>query len=219
MFSAFCLTISCLEWYNCPQTTSLAIVFPIAAPVRIASVRTSSVITGLTNHDFVRRLPSRTTLSPHGKWLCQPKRKALLVAPRKPKPASHTGLADTTKAVDEFMSKLDHPFKAEIRAIRRSIMGANPTIAEGVKWNAPSFRTTDYFATTNLREPAGVGIILHLGARVRDSGPERVPISDPQNLLKWLAKDRAMVVFKDMADFLAKKSAFEEMVRQWITFV
>lgn len=141
------------------------------------------------------------------------------MASRKPNPASHTSFADTTQAVDEFLSKLDHPFKAEIQAIRSSIMGADPSIAEGVKWNAPSFRTTDYFATTNLREPAGVGVILHLGAKVRDDGPERVPISDPQNLLRWLAKDRAMVVFNNMADFLAQKSAFESVVRDWITFV
>ena len=141
------------------------------------------------------------------------------MAPRKPKPVSHTSFADTTKAVDEFMSTLDHPFKAEIQAIRSSIMGADPSVAEGVKWNAPSFRTTDYFATTNLREPVGVGVILHLGARVRDSGPDRVLISDPQNLLKWLAKDRAMVAFKNMADFRAQQSAFEGVVRHWITFV
>ena len=128
-------------------------------------------------------------------------------------PAAHR------KAIERTVAQAVEAAKAEIQAIRSSIMGADPSIAEGVKWNAPSFRTTDYFATTNLREPSGVGVILHLGARVRDSGPERVPISDPQNLLKWLAKDRAMVVFKNMADFLAQKSAFEDVVRHWITFV
>ena len=136
-----------------------------------------------------------------------------------PKPTSHTSAADTTHAVEEFMRKLDHPFKGEIQAIRSAILGVDSCVAEGVKWNAPSFRTTDYFATTNLREKAGVGVILHLGAKIRDGEPERLSISDPQHLLKWLAKDRAMVVFKNMEDFLTKKSAFEGVIRHWITYV
>jgi hypothetical protein len=146
-------------------------------------------------------------------------RKALLVAPRKPKPASHTSAADTTQAVDEFMERLDHRFKAEIQAIRRAILGTDSSIAEGIKWNAPSFRTSDYFATTHLREKAGIGVILHLGAKARDIAPDDMSIQDPQNLLKWLAKDRAIVVFKDMADFRAKKAALEGIVRSWITHV
>ena len=117
------------------------------------------------------------------------------------------------------MSTLDHPRKAEIQAIRSAILGADSAIAEGVKWNAPSFRTTDYFATTNLREKAGVGVILHLGAKVKAVGPAGVPIADPSGLLKWLAKDRAMIVFKDMGDVAAKQAAFQDLVRQWIEHV
>lgn len=133
--------------------------------------------------------------------------------------APPSGAADTTKAVNEFMQKLVHPFKNEIQAIRKAIVGVDATIAEGIKWNAPSFRTTEYFATTNLREKSGVGIILHLGARVRELGPTGVTIRDPDTLLRWLAKDRAMIVFADMKDFRAKKAAFEGLVRRWIAHV
>jgi hypothetical protein len=55
--------------------------------------------------------------------------------------------ADTTRAVDEFLRALDHPFKSEIETMRKIILGAHPTVSEGTKWNAPSFRTTEYFAT------------------------------------------------------------------------
>ncbi len=141
------------------------------------------------------------------------------MAQQKPKHTLHAGAADTTQAVDEFMSRLDHPFKPEIQEIRRTILGANPAIAEGIKWNAPSFRATEYFATTNLREKAGIGLILHLGAKVRDLGPEGLPISDPEKLLTWLAKDRAMIAFRDMQDFTTKRAAFERLVRDWIAHV
>lgn len=127
--------------------------------------------------------------------------------------------ADTTEAVDAFMDSLQHPFKAEIQAMRSAILGVDRSIAEGIKWNAPSFRTTEYFATINLREKAGIGVIFHLGAKVRDAGSGGLEVRDPGQLLKWLAKDRAMVVFKDEQDFVAKKAAFEGIVRSWIAHV
>jgi hypothetical protein len=140
------------------------------------------------------------------------------MASLKSKPQSHNTAADSTKAVDEFMRTLDHPFRKEIEAIRASILGVDRRIAEGVKWNAPSFRTSEYFATTNLREKRGIGVILHLGAKVRELSGEMV-IDDPAKLLKWLGKDRAMIVFESLEDFNATKAAFERIVRQWITHV
>jgi len=138
---------------------------------------------------------------------------------KKTKPAPHSTPADSTAAVDDFMRTLDHPFKREVEAVRQLILGVDPSIAEGIKWNAPSFRTSEYFATTNLREKKGIGIILHLGAKVRDLPAGGIAIEDPENLLKWLAKDRAMVVFADLQDIEVKKAAFERVIRQWIAYV
>jgi hypothetical protein len=73
------------------------------------------------------------------------------MASTRPRPAAHATPADMTKAVDDFMRTLDHPFKTAIERIRRIILGAHPTVAEGIKCNGPSFRTTEYFATFNLR--------------------------------------------------------------------
>lgn len=137
----------------------------------------------------------------------------------KPKLASHMTAADSTSAVDEFMRTLEHPFKQEIEAIRRAMLGVDSTIAEGIKWNAPGFRTSDYFATTNLREKKGIGIILHLGAKVRNLPLGGIVIADPAKLLKWLAKDRAMMAFENLQDFNARKAAFERIVLQWIVHV
>ena len=119
--------------------------------------------------------------------------------------------------VDRFMSSLEHSCKPEIEAVRRIIREADPSIVEGVKWNAPSFRTGEYFATTHLRAKSGVGIIFHLGAKVRQT--PSVVIDDPDGLLKWLGKDRAMVSFKDMGEIRARRAAFERIVRQWIQHV
>jgi Domain of unknown function (DU1801) len=135
------------------------------------------------------------------------------------KSAPHTTPADTTKAVNEFMRSLDHPFKTEIEAIRQIILRTHSTVAEGIKWNSPSFRTTEYFATVNLRAKGGITVILHLGAKVRATAFTGVQIGDPQNLLTWLANDRAAATFADGKDIDAKKAAFTKILKQWIAYV
>lgn len=115
------------------------------------------------------------------------------------------------------MAVLEHPHKAAVGAIRQAVLGADRSILEGIKWKAPSFRTTEYFATTHLRAKVGVGVVFHLGAKVR--AIPTVSIDDPEELLEWLAKDRAMVSFAGVDDVRAKQSALQRVVRQWITHV
>jgi len=127
------------------------------------------------------------------------------------------GATDTSAAVDQFMTTLDHPHKTAIETLRQLICAAHPSIAEGVKWNAPSFRTTEYFATTHLRTKDGVGVILHLGAKVHEVPTFQV--ADPDGLIKWLARDRAMISFAGVEDVKAHASALQAIVRLWILSV
>jgi hypothetical protein len=121
--------------------------------------------------------------------------------------------------VEAFLDALDHPRKPEILALRRIILGADPTITEGIKWNAPSFRTSEWFATFHLRAKAGVQVILHFGAKVRDKSGARAAIADPESLLAWLGDDRASATFGDLAEVEAKQSAFAAVIREWIGHV
>jgi len=61
----------------------------------------------------------------------------------KSKPKAHETRTDSTDAVDEFMKTLEHPFKSEIEMLRRAILAVDPAVAEGIKWNSPSFRTAN----------------------------------------------------------------------------
>ena len=87
--------------------------------------------------------------------------------------AAHSTPADTTEAVDALMKSLQHPAENEIQALRALILQVDPSIREGVKWIAPSFRMSEYFATTNLRTKVGVSVVLHFGAKVRNVGVGR----------------------------------------------
>lgn len=101
-------------------------------------------------------------------------------------PARAASAADDVQA---FLDALDHPRKAEILALRRIILGADLAIAEGIEWNAPSFRTSEWFATFHLRAKGGVQI------------------------------DRASATFRDLPDVEAKQSAFAAVIREWIRHV
>ena len=131
----------------------------------------------------------------------------------------HDKPADSTQAVEAFMLQLEHPHKPAIELLRKLMLGVDPSVREGIKWNAPSFRTSEYFATTYLRSKTGIGLILHLGAKVREPADGGVAINDPDKLLKWLGKDRAMLEFASADELEGKKPALIAVLRQWIRSV
>jgi hypothetical protein len=124
---------------------------------------------------------------------------------------------DESAAVEAFLAGLAPGPRSEVEALRRIILGADPAIREGIKWKVPSFRTTEYFATLHLRMKAGLGLILHLGAKVRNL--PALPVEDPEGLLHWLARDRALVTFTGLGEIQARRPALEALLRQWIRFV
>jgi hypothetical protein len=121
--------------------------------------------------------------------------------------------------VEAFLAALHHPRKAEILAVREIIRGADPRIGEGIKWNAPSFRTSEWFATLHLRAKDGVQVVLHFGAKKRAGFAPRTAIADPDGLLEWAGEDRAFARFRDLAEVQAKQPAFAAVLRQWIEHV
>ena len=122
-------------------------------------------------------------------------------------------------AVDEFMKTLDHPRKPMIEALRTILRGADPSISEGIKWNAPSYRTVEWFATMNLRSKVGMQVILHLGAKAKEKGWKGFALADPAGLVTWLGKDRGIVTFADLKAIQAHRTAFVAIIRQWIRHV
>lgn len=133
---------------------------------------------------------------------------------RAPRPEPLSGSAE----VEDFLRKIEHPLKPEMAALRSLILGVDPRIREEIKWKAPSFKLEEHFATFNIRGDA-ILVILHFGAKVNAIRTTGVAIEDPTGLLKWLAKDRASVTFRDQAALEAGREAFANIVRQWITYL
>ena len=119
-------------------------------------------------------------------------------------------------AVTALLDASEHPLRKEIDALRAIILSADKSIVEGVKWNAASFRTTDWFATLNgpkqVKEPM---IILHAGAKAKGLVlKDHVP--DARGLIKWLGNERGQIVLKDGDDIERNSSALKALVKRWI---
>jgi uncharacterized protein YdhG (YjbR/CyaY superfamily) len=112
-----------------------------------------------------------------------------------------------TEQVDEFMDKLDHPFKAEVQMIREIIKNVNKDIAEQIKWNAPSFSYNgESLVTFNLWEKKKIHLVFHnpMISKVKSK------------LLEGDYDHRRMTYFFDKKDIEEKKTALEKVLRDLV---
>lgn len=121
--------------------------------------------------------------------------------------------------VESFLAGLQHPLKQEILLLRDIILDAAPGIGESIKWNVPSFRTSDHFATFHIRAEDSVHVVLHLGVKARPDAKVKSGVKDPGSLLQWRSADRAIVTFHNRDDVESRRDAFSQIVRQWVKFV
>ena len=87
------------------------------------------------------------------------------------------------QSAESLLAALEHPHKAGILRLRRIILDLDQRITEEVKWNAPSFRIDEHFATFKLHPPKHIQLVLHTGAKAR-SNTQTFDIDDPHRLLK-----------------------------------
>jgi hypothetical protein len=119
--------------------------------------------------------------------------------------------------VDAFMAELQHPLKAGIEQLRSAILASNEQITEHVKWNAPSFCYGGVDRATFRLQPGDrLQLILHRGAKTRNDSAD-FRFEDPSGLLEWLAPDRAVFTFRDLADIDARQAMVVNLVNRWVT--
>ena len=114
---------------------------------------------------------------------------------------------DNTEQVNEFMAKLDHPFKAEVQMIREIIKNVDNNITEQIKWKAPSFSYKgEYLVTFNLWEKRKIHLVFHNPA-----------ISKVKSkLLEGDYEHRRMTYFSDENEIRVKKKALEKALKDLI---
>jgi uncharacterized protein YdhG (YjbR/CyaY superfamily) len=114
---------------------------------------------------------------------------------------------DNTEQVDEFMSKLDHPYKPEVEMIREIIKKVNNDITEQIRWKAPSFSYRgESLVTFNLWEKQKIHLVFH--------NPMISKVIS--KLLEGEYDHRRMAFFADQQDIEAKKPALEKALKDLI---
>ena len=131
------------------------------------------------------------------------------LAKKKAITATLSPAVDGKSVVDAYMRDVDHPFRAEMEAVRRIILSASPKIAERIKWNAPSFYYKEDLGAFNPRATEYAHLILLFpgGAGMQDEG----------GLLEGNHKDRREAKFHSVQDVNAKKPALEKLVKRWVS--
>ena len=119
-----------------------------------------------------------------------------------------TPVESGSAVVDAYMRDVDHPFKAEMEAVRRIILGASPKIAERIKWNAPSFYYKGDLGAFHPRATEFAHLILLF--------PDGAGIPAKSPLLEGKQKDRREAKFYSLADVESKKPALQKLVRAWV---
>jgi hypothetical protein len=118
------------------------------------------------------------------------------------------------QSVTAFLETLQHTRKAEINRVRNIILGAHPDLTEKIKWNAPSFGLDEDDRITFRLQPANkVDLIFHRGVARKD---DEFSFADETGLLKFVAPDRAVLIFSDAADIEGKAEQLRWLVRAWI---
>jgi len=126
---------------------------------------------------------------------------------------------DESAGVTAHLARMTHPLKPTIEKLRRTILAADPAITEGIKWNSPSFYCHGWFATISSHKPTQLDVVLFCGAKVRADCTVRDDIDDPDGLLMWPSKDRALLAFKaGDADLNAKLKSFQRIAKQWAEY-
>src|SRR5207248_7009156 len=124
---------------------------------------------------------------------------------------------------DEYIPSLDHPLKAEVRALREIILSADNSIGEHIKWNHPAFFYTGEMMPFNPKEYKRYIIVFNLHSK--DGGvllvfPSGAKINDSSGLLTGdYADGRRIARVYGMEEVEAGKEALIRVTTTWLSLV
>jgi uncharacterized protein YdeI (YjbR/CyaY-like superfamily) len=112
----------------------------------------------------------------------------------------------TNPEVDRFLAAKNHPMTKEINRVREIILDTDDRIEEVVKWSSPTFMYKGNIASFFMNAKKFVSLMFHKGATIKDDS----------GLLQGDAKAGRLARFEDLADIEKKKTALQEVIREWI---
>lgn len=109
----------------------------------------------------------------------------------------------TDPKVDEFMSKLDHPLKAEMEAVRKIVLGTDDRMTETIKWGEPTFMFNGNMATISPNAKKYVNLFFQTGSI----------LPDRHGILEGDAAQVRTARFADMSEVESKADSLRAVVK------
>lgn len=125
----------------------------------------------------------------------------------------------TYKTVDEFLDDQNEDKRAQIQALRKIILGSEPSLAENIKWNAPNyvFNSEDRITFNTMNKEGTVKLILHMGASKKEDKKAKPAMNDDSGLIAWNSNIRGTITFANLSDIHAKQEKIAHIVKKWFT--
>lgn len=123
------------------------------------------------------------------------------------------------QTVEQLLSSLEHPQVDLINELRTLIRQAEPALAEGVKWNAPSYALGgNDIITFNFRNYGAVALIFHTGPKGKDTKTGHRLFADRTGLIEWVADKRFVVKVADGRFLHDHATEIISLVQTWVAF-
>jgi hypothetical protein len=123
--------------------------------------------------------------------------------------------------VNTYIEKLAPALREIVRGLRKTILEADPRIAERIKWNHPSFYYTGEMAPFNPKEyKSDIAVFNFHKGRIMLVFPTGKKAYDATGMLTGEFVDgRKILIVKDEADAKSKYSALQVLIKEWIKVV
>lgn len=121
------------------------------------------------------------------------------------------------QTISQFMADQPSDIRSQIELLRKIILAAEPSLEEGIKWNAPSFsyQGQDRLTFNVMNKFARVGLVLHRGAAQKEDKTAK-PVIDGNGLVDWKSNIRGLIIFDDLKDIQAKQTQVTTIIQDWI---
>jgi hypothetical protein len=124
----------------------------------------------------------------------------------------------TQVIIDTLRDNLTTDVRKTVDALREIIASSHSGLAESIKWNAPSFsHNGEHKITLGLTKAGAVQVVIHRGAKKKDA--TNFSFGDPALLARWPAKDRGVLIFRDVEEVTSRADTLRELFHNWIEAV
>ncbi len=123
------------------------------------------------------------------------------------------------ETVAGYFSKLDHPLKEVVEALRKAVLATDPEIGEQIKWNSPSFCYTGEMKPFDPKEYKRDIVVfnLHKSDHVLLVFPTGAVVEDKSGLLEGKYPDgRRMAKFSTLSEVEQRTKDLQAVIKAWL---